>query len=362
MARPTKPLELTADEQHKLTTWTRRATIHQRLARRARIVLLCAGGMDNTAAAKKLGISRGTVGTWRERFRVHRLDGLTDQPRPGAPRQITDQKVEDVMTKTFEATPPDATEWSTRSLARNVGGISHSRVADIWRAFGLTPHLEGTFKLSTGPYFVEKVRDIVGLYLSPPEHAMVLCVDEKSQIQALNRSQPLFPQGMGGYIKKRTHDYERNGTTTLFAALSILDGKVIGQCMKRHRHQEYLKFLKKIDSEIPEHLDIHLVVDNYATHNAPAVKRWFQRHPRYHLHFTPTGASWLNQVERFFAEITRKRIRRGTFKNVPQLEQAIYDYLAHHNLNPTPFRWTATAEQILEKVTNVCSRSSFTGH
>jgi transposase len=360
--RRTDRLSVTDEDRRKLGVWVRRATTAQRLALRSRIVLLCADGMSDTEVSKHLHITRVTVATWRKRFRAHGLSGMTDQPRPGAPRRISDAKVEEVMTKAFETTPPDATHWSTRSLARAVGGISHNRVAEIWRAFGLKPQLTGGFKLSTDPYFVEKVRDIVGLYLDPPEHAMVLCVDEKSQIQALDRTQPLLPHGLGGYIETRTHDYERHGTTTLFAALSVLDGKVIGNCQKRHRHQEYLKFLQTVDAAIPAELDVHLVVDNYGTHKAPQVQRWFLRHPRYHLHFTPTGASWLNQVERFFAEITRKRIRRGTFRSVKQLEQAIYDYLAHYNQDPRPFRWSATADQILAKVEAICSKINVTGH
>jgi transposase len=360
--RRTRPLTVADDDRRKLGGWVRRAKTAQRLALRSRVVLLCADGMTNSEVADHLHVSRGTVGTWRERFRVNGLSGLTDQPRPGAPRRITDAKVEEVMTKAFETTPPDATHWSTRSLARAVGGISHNRVAEIWRTFGLKPHMTGGFKLSTDPYFVEKVRDIVGLYLDPPDHALVLCVDEKSQIQALDRTQPLLPRGLGGYIEKRTHDYERHGTTTLFAALSILDGKVVGRCHRRHRHQEYIQFLDTVDAAVPTELDVHLVVDNYGTHKAPQARRWFLRHPRYHLHFTPTGASWLNQVERFFAEITRKRIRRGTFRTTRELERAIYDYLAHYNQDPRPFRWTATADQILAKVERLCSVISVTGH
>ena len=358
--RPIAKLTLTTEERETLQGWAQRRKTAQALALRARIVLACAEGRSNTKVAAALRLCQQTVGKWRGRFLAQRLDGLLDEPRPGAPRQISDREVERVIRLTLESTPAQATHWSTRLMARR-SGMSQSAVSRIWRAFALQPHRSETFKLSRDPLFVEKVRDIVGLYLNPPERALVLCVDEKAQIQALDRTQPMLPM-RPGQIERRTHDYERHGTTSLFAALNIATGKVIGQCQRRHRSQEFLKFLEAVDRQLPTEPEIHLVMDNYGTHKTPKVKRWFARHPRYQLHFTPTSASWLNQVERFFAEITRRRIRRGTFTHVRELEQAIHDYLSHHNRKPKPFVWTATANAILNKVQRFCERTYETVH
>jgi transposase len=360
IGRPKKPLILSSEEREKLQQWAGRPKTTQRLALRARIVLRCAEGLSNQAVARELRTTGATVGKWRERFRTARLEGLVDEPRPGAPREITDAQVEEVVTRTLESTPPQATHWSTRSMARATR-LSHMAVARIWRAFGLQPHRTENFKLSADPFFVEKVRDIVGLYLNPPEHALVLSVDEKSQVQALDRTRPVLPL-RPGLAERQTHDYIRHGTTSLFAALDVKTGKVIGECHRRHRAQEFLKFLQEVDGQLPAEPHVHLVMDNYGTHKTPRVKRWFARHPRYHLHFTPTSASWLNQVERFFAEITRRRIRRGTFTHVRELEQAIHDYLKHHNRKPKPFVWTATAHTILNKVKRFCERTYVTQH
>jgi transposase len=356
--RPKKPLVLTDEERVKLEQWARRPKTAQRLALRSRIVLRCAQGLPNQTVARELRITGATVGKWRERFRSARLEGLTDEPRPGAPREISDAQVEDLITRTLESTPPQATHWSTRSMARATK-VSRATVSRIWRAFGLQPHRTETFKLSSDPFFVEKVRDLVGLYLNPPDHAVVLCVDEKSQVQALDRTRPVLPL-RPGLPERQTHDYIRHGTTSLFAALEVATGKVIGKCQRRQRSQEFLKFLEEVDRQLPTAPAVHLVMDNYGTHKTPRVKRWFARHPRYHLHFTPTSASWLNQVERFFAEITQRRIRRGTFTHVRELEQAIHDYLQHHNQNPKPFVWTATSHAILSKVQRFCERTSET--
>ena len=315
---------------------------------RSRIVLLSAAGCGTMEIMRRTGISKPPVWRWQARYLEAGVDGLLrDKSRPPGTPPLSAAIKTLVLTKTMRETPPDATHWSVRSMARAVG-ISHTSVQNIWRAHGLKPHLVDSFKVSNDPAFAEKVEDVVGLYLDPPDKAVVFSVDEKSQIQALDRSQPGLPmkKGRAGTM---THDYKRHGTTTLFAALNLLDGKVIGHCMKRHRHQEFIRFLNRIDRQTLPYLDIHLIIDNYATHKTPAVKRWLKKHPRFHIHFTPTSASWLNMVERFFAEITRKRIRRGVFKSVAELEQAIYDYLAIHNHNPVPFVWTATATAILEK-------------
>jgi transposase len=355
-------LILTDDERQTLTTWASRPKSTQRLAMRARIVLACAEGLENQQVAAKLRVCSATVGTWRRRFVARRLEGLADEPRPGAPRTITDADVERVVTRTLETKPKSATHWSTRGMAEATG-MSPAAVGRIWRAFGLKPHKAETFKLSTDPFFVAKVRDVVGLYMSPPERAIVLCVDEKSQVQALDRTQPLLPM-TPGQAERHTHDYARNGTTSLFAALNVATGEVIGKCHRRHRHQEFLRFLEEIDAKVLKEpgVEIHLVLDNYATHKTPAVKRWFLRHPEYRLHFTPTSGSWLNQVERFFAEITEKRIRRGVFRSVAALEAAIREYLEHHNASPKPFVWTADADLILNRVKKVCERISDSGH
>jgi transposase len=362
MARPKPALILSDDERQKLSTWANRPKSTQRLALRARIVLACADEPSNKAVAVQLGVCGATVGTWRNRFIAERLEGLVDEPRPGTPRTVTDADVERVVTRTLETKPKAATHWSTRGMAKATG-MSQSAISRIWRAFELKPHRSDTFKLSTDPYFVEKVRDVVGLYLSPPERAIVLSVDEKSQVQALDRTQPMLPM-TPTQVERGTHDYVRNGTTSLFAALDVATGKVIGTCHRRHRHQEFLKFLDHVDATLPREpgVSVHIVLDNYATHKTPAVKRWFLRHPEYHLHFIPTSSSWLNQVERFFAEITEKRIRRGVFKSVQALEQAITEYLAEHNTDPKPFAWVADADAILDRIKRVCERTSDSGH
>jgi transposase len=362
MARPKPELILTDDERQKLTTWASRPKSTQRLALRARVVLACVDEPSNTSVAARLGVCAATVGTWRSRFVAKRLDGLVDDPRPGAPRTVSDIEVERVVTKTLETTPVAATHWSTRGMAKATG-MSQSAISRIWRAFGLKPHRADTFKLSTDPFFVEKVCDVVGLYLAPPEKAIVLSVDEKSQVQALDRTQPLLPM-TPGQAERGTHDYVRHGTTSLFAALNVASGQVIGKCHRRHRHQEFVKFLDHLDATLTKEpgVSIHIVLDNYATHKTPAVKRWFLRHPEYHLHFIPTSSSWLNQVERFFAEITEKRIRRGVFRSVPALEKAITDYLDAHNADPKPFVWVADADSILDRIKRVCESTSDSGH
>jgi transposase len=354
LGRPKTPLTLTDEEQVKLRSWANRPTTAQRLALRARIVLVCAEGHTNDDVARRLHLTPHTVGKWRARFLEARLEGLADEPRPGAPRSITDAQVEEVITRTLESKPDSATHWSSRGMAACTG-LSQSAVVRIWQAFGLQPHRAETFKLSADPFFIEKVRDVVGLYLSPPERALVLCVDEKSQVQALDRTQPLLPLGPG-QAERHTHDYVRHGTTSLFAALNVATGKVIGKCYRRHRQQEFVRFLEEIDTAVPHEdgLQVHLVLDNYGTHKTPRVKRWLQRHPRYVVHFTPTSGSWLNQVERFFAELTEKRIRRGAFRSVAALEAAIKDYLENHNQNPKPFVWTATADLIFAKLKHTC--------
>ena len=362
MARPKPELILSDAEREKLTAWASRPKSSQRLALRARIVLACAAEPSHQAVAARLNVGGGTVGVWRSRFVAKRLDGLVDNPRSGAPRTVKDADVERVVTRTLETKPTAATHWSTRGMAKATG-LSQSAISRIWRAFGLKPHRADTFKLSTDPDFVEKVRDVVGLYLAPPERAIVLAVDEKSQVQALDRTQPMLPM-TPGQAERGTHDYVRHGTTSLFAALNVATGKVIGKCPRRHRHQEFLKFLDLVDASLTKEpgVSVHLVLDNYATHKTPAVKRWFLRHPEYHLHFTPTSSSWLNQVERFFADITEKRIRRGVFKSVPALEQAIDEYLAEHNQNPKPFKWVANSEAIFERIKQVIRVTSDSGH
>ena len=358
-------LVLTDDERAELEQLTRRRKTTQALALRARIVLKCAEGSTHLAVAEQLGVSNVTVGKWRRRFVQDRMEGLYDEPRPGQPRKISDADVERVVVMTLEEKPKNATHWSTRSMAE-ASGLNRTAIARIWKAFGLQPHRQETFKLSEDPQFVDKVRDVVGLYMSPPDHALVLCVDEKSQCQALDRSQPLLPM-RPGKSERRTHDYFRHGTTSLFAALDIASGQVIGKCHRRHRHQEFLRFLKHLDRTLEKTpgQEIHLVMDNYGTHKTPAVRRWFHRHPEYHIHFTPTSASWLNQVERFFAEITTRRIRRGVFKSLSSLEKAIHEYLVEHNKTAKPFVWTADADNILRRVSNVCrtlQRTNETSH
>jgi transposase len=339
---------------------TMRRKTAQALALRARIVLACADGTHNKVVAVRQRVTPQTVSKWRARFVEHRLDGLLDAPRPGAPRTIDDVRVDAVIAKTLESVPAGATHWSTRSMAREVG-LSQTAVSRIWRAFGLQPHRQDTFKLSSDPLFVEKVRDIVGLYLDPPVKAMVLCVDEKSQIQALDRTQPLLPLAPG-IPERRTHDYARHGTTTLFAALDIATGEVIGEVHRRHRSSEFLQFLRTIEANVPAQLNIHLVMDNYGTHKTPTIKAWFARHPRFHVHFTPTSASWLNQVERWFATLTQNYIRRGTHRSTRQLEQAIRQYLDIHNANPKPFVWAKSADDILASIERFCLRTSNSRH
>ncbi len=362
MAPRLSELVLSDEEQEALTRWARRRKSSQALALRCRIVIACAAGKTNTAVAQELKVTNPTVGKWRKRFVENRLDGLMDEPRPGAPRKITDAEVEEVVTRTLETKPKNATHWSTRSMAEATG-MSQTAIVRIWHAFGLQPHRTSTFKLSKDPQFIDKVRDIVGLYLDPPDRAIVLCVDEKSQVQALDRLQPMLPMTCGS-PERHTHDYARHGTTSLYSALDVATGKVIGKCSRRHRAKDFLRFMNQVDKAILEEdgVQLHIVMDNAATHKTAEVKRWFTRRPRYHIHFTPTGASWLNQVERFFAEITNKRIRRGAFRSVRHLEAAIRSYLEEHNESPKPFLWTATADLILEKVKHVCQRISNSGH
>jgi transposase len=358
--RPKAPLVLGDEDRRVLEGWVRRRTSAQALALRARIVLLAAEGLTNLAVAERLGVTGQTVGKWRRRFIEQGLGGLLDEPRPGAPRTVSDEQVERVIVMTLEQKPAAATHWSTRSMAKR-SGLSQSTVSRIWRAFGLQPHRAETFKLSTDPQFIEKVRDVVGLYLDPPERALVLCVDEKSQIQALDRSQPILPL-LPGVPERRTHDYLRHGTTSLFAALDVASGRVFRQLHRRHRAEEFAKFLRHLDREVPEGLDVHLILDNYATHKTPAIKRWLAAHPRFELHFTPTGSSWLNLVERWFAELTTKLIRRGAHRSVAELERDIERWAANWNEDPRPFVWTRTADEILESLAMYCKRISDSGH
>jgi transposase len=360
IGRPKAALLLSPSERTTLEGYASRRTSAQALAQRARIVLRCAEDLNNQEVAEDLGVNRVTVGKWRARFVERRLPGLLDEPKPGAPRKITDRDVERVVVKTLESKPKGATHWSTRSMAKATG-MSQSAISRIWRAFALQPHRTETFKLSRDPLFIEKVRDVVGLYLNPPDRAVVLCVDEKSQIQALDRTQPLLPM-RPGQIERRTHDYVRHGTTSLFAALNVATGKVIGECYRRHRSQEFRRFLDSIDRNVPARFDVHLILDNYGTHKTPAIQRWLVKHPRFHLHFTPTSSSWLNLVERWFAELTQKQIRRGVHRSEGQLEAAIREYLRLNNADPRPFVWTKTADQILESVAKFCHRISNSGH
>jgi transposase len=346
------PIDLTAEERAQLVSWTRRRTSAQALAMRSRIVLLAAQGRNNTEIAAELKIHRNVAGKWRSRFVEHRLDGLLDEPRPGRPRTITDEQVEEVVIKTLETTPKHATHWSTRSMAREVG-LTQSAVLRIWRAFGLQPHRQQTWKLSKDPQFIDKVRDIVGLYLNPPERAVVLCVDEKSQIQALDRTAPILPM-LPGTPQRATHDYKRAGTSSLYAALDLTTGKVIGRLHSRHRAVEFKQFLQTLDREVPDHLNVHLVLDNSSTHKTPTIQRWLAAHPRFVVHFTPTSSSWLNLVERWFAELTNKLLRRGTHHSVRQLNADIRAWI--DNCNPRPFVWTKTADEILDSIARHCQR------
>src|SRR5438128_11542823 len=357
--RPTPPVVLTADERQTLEQWARRPTTSQGLAQRARLVLACASTKTNGEAAATAGVTRQTVGRWRHRFVRKRLPGLLDEPRPGAPRKITDAEVERVIALTLERTPRDATHWSTRAIAKR-SGLSQTAVSRIGRAFGLPPHRSKTFKLSKDPLFIDKVRDIVGLYLDPPDRALGLCVDEQSQIQALDRTQPLLPM-RPGQVERRPHDYVRHGTPSLLAALDVKTGEVIGRCHRRHRAVEFRKFLDAIEAAVPADRAVHLVLDNYATHKTPLIRRWLAQRPRYHVHFTPTGASWLNQVERWFALLTQKQIRRGVHRSTRALETAIMQYIAIVNEQPRPFVWTKTADDILASVRRFCRRISDSG-
>ena len=358
--RPKAALELSDSERDQLVTMTRSRSLPHALVRRAQIVLMSVDGANNIAIADALSVSRLTVGTWRRRFMAQRIAGLYDELRPGGPRSIRDEQVATLVRKTLKKQPKDGTHWSCRSLAAETK-LSKSTVQRVWRAFGLQPHRQKHFKLSTDPFFVEKVRDVVGLYLNPPDHAIVLGVDEKSQIQALDRTQPMLPLGLG-YVEGVTHDYERHGTTTLFAALDLASGRVLTQCKQRHRHQEFLQFLRHIEASVPEDLEVHLVVDNYCTHKHAKVRRWLAARPRFHVHYTPTYASWINQVEIWFNIITQRAIRRGTFKSVRDLIAKIEAFVKRYNHRCHPFSWTATADSILEKIGRLCKAVAGTGH
>ncbi len=358
--RPVAEVALTDEERERLMRWARRAKSSQALAQRCRIVVGCADGKSNQEVAAELGIWPQTVGKWRRRFVQRRLEGLVDEPRPGAPRKITDEQVEQAIVATLERQPRDATHWSRASMAAE-SGLSRSTVGRIWKTFGLKPHLVDTFKLSNDPQFIDKVRDVVGLYLDPPEKALVLCVDEKSQIQALDRSAPVLPM-MPGMPERRTHDYVRHGITTLFAALDVATGKVIGSIHRRHRAAEFKKFLAKLDNEVPADLDVYLICDNYSIHKAPPIMKWLAAHPRFHMHFTPTYSSWLNQVERWFGLLTDKQLRRGVHKSVPALEKDIRDWITTWNDNPRPFTWTKTADEILDRLASYLQRIPGAGH
>ena len=353
-------IDLSREERAQLEAWARRRTTAQALAQRSRIVLLAADGVKNTEIARRLGTGRPMVTKWRTRFAEHRLDGLTDEPRPGRPRTISDERVEEVVVKTLESTPKDATHWSTRSMAREVG-LTQNAVLRIWQAFGLQPHRQDTWKLSKDPQFIEKVRDVVGLYLNPPERAVVLCVDEKSQIQALDRSAPILPM-LPGTPQRATHDYKRAGTSSLYAALDLASGKVIGRLHSRHRAIEFKQFLQTLDREVPNGLDVHLVLDNSSTHKTPAIQRWLAAHPRFILHFTPTSSSWLNLVERWFAELTTKQLRRGAHRSVRALNADIRGWIQTWNDNPRPFVWTKTADEILDSIARYCQRINQSRH
>lgn len=355
IGRPKAELILTQEEREELQRLARRSRSSRHLAFRAKVILQCADNASNISVGESLRTTNATVGKWRSRFVEQRMDGLYDEPRPGAPRKISDEKIEDVVTKTLESTPRGRTHWSTRSMAKHLG-LSHSTIGRIWRAFGLQPHRSESFRLSQDAQLVEKVRDIVGLYMNPPDNAVVLCVDEKSQVQALERAQPVLPMSLG-QAERRTHDYVRHGTTDLFAALDVTTGEVLGKCYPRHRAKEFKKFLVEIDVAVPSELDVHVVLDNLATHKTPAIKRWLSKRPRFHLHFTPTHASWMNMVERFFGLLTEHALRRGSHSSVSQLRTAIQDYLDAHNDAPKPFKWTKSADQILESIARFAQRT-----
>jgi putative transposase len=359
--RPKAELVLTDEERSQLQSFARSRSLPSALSNRARIVLSSADGEPNNAIAERLRLTKATVGKWRSRFIERRIPGLYDDVRTGKPRTIDDERVAQLIKTTLHTKPADgSTHWSVRTVAAETG-ISKTSVQRYFQLFGLQPHRTEGFKLSTDPFFIEKLRDVVGLYLSPPDNALVICVDEKSQCQALERTQPMLPMGFG-YVEGVTHDYKRHGTTTLFAALNVLNGAILASCKPRHRHQEFLSFLREIDKSVPSELDIHCIADNYATHNHPKIKAWLAARPRWHMHFIPTYSSWLNQVERFFSLITDKAIRRGSFTSVKQLVQRIDHFVTAYNTNCHPFKWTATADSILEKLHRLCSRISGTGH
>lgn len=358
--RPIQAIVLSPEIQRQLEAIAQSRSFPHGLVRRATIVLMAAEGMNNKMIAQKIGLSNASVGLWRKRFLDQGLPGLYDEMRPGGPRSISDEQIAQLIRKTLKTKPKNDTHWTCRTIAKETK-ISKSTVHRVWKAFAIQPHRQKHFKLSTDPFFIEKVRDIVGLYLNPPDKAMVLCVDEKSQIQALDRTQPMLPMGLG-YVEGVTHDYIRHGTTTLFAALDIASGHVLTQCKPRHRHQEFLQFLRHIDKNVPENLDIHLVVDNYVTHKHAKVRRWLAARPRYHIHYTPTYSSWLNQVEIWFNIITQRAIRRGTFRSVRDLINNIERFVENYNVSSNPFMWTATADSILEKIERLCKGIAGTGH
>lgn len=358
--RPVAVVTVTAEQRSELETWSRRPKTAQALAMRSRIILLAAQGGSNKSIALKLSTTPHTVGKWRKRFASLGNDGLLDEPRPGTSRKLSDKQVELVLARTLESQPEAATHWSTRDMAKSCG-LSQSTISRIWRAFSLAPHRSETFKLSRDPLFIEKVRDIVGLYLDPPDRALVLCVDEKSQIQALDRTAPLLPM-RPGQIERRTHDYARHGTTSLFAALDTKSGELIGQMQRRHRSVEFRTFLDTIEKNVPPNLDVHLILDNYGTHKTRLIHDWLAKRPRFHLHFTPTSASWLNLVERWFADLTEKQLRRGVHRSTKELESAIRHFIQHHNKNPKPFIWHKTADQILDSISRFCTRTLDSGH
>ena len=354
--RPKVALILTEDERRRLDSLAHRSRSVPHVARRARIILACADGADSKVVARRLHVTPATVCKWRGRFIRQRLDGLSDEPRPGAVRTVTDDQVEQVIIRTLETTPRGATHWSTRDMARAVG-LSRMAIHRIWQTFGLQPHRSETFKLSNDPLLIEKIRDIVGLYLNPPAHAAVFCVDEKPQIQALDRTQPLLPM-QPGQVERRTHDYTRHGTTTLFAALNAKTSEVITQFHQRHRSAQFREFLDLIEAQVPRRLDVHIIMDNYGTHKTPLIRNWFAKRPRFHVHFTPTYASWLSLVERWFALLTTKQLQRGVFRSVPQLKAAIQAFIDAHHENPRPFVWTKTADEILASIARFAERTA----
>jgi putative transposase len=360
LGRPIPPVELSEEVRTDLESIVNSRSLPHALVRRAKIILMAADGMNNTTIAEKLRLSNPTVGIWRKRFLDQGIMGLYEEPKPGTPRTVSDEKVATLIQETLNSAPPNGTHWTCRTMAQHMD-LSKDTVHRIWTTFNIRPHRQKHFTLSTDPFFVDKVRDIVGLYLNPPDKAMVICVDEKSQIQALDRTQPVLPMGLG-YVEGITHQYRRHGTLTLFAALDLASGEVIAECKKRHRHQEFLQFLKQIDLSVPKDLDIHLVVDNYATHKHAKIKLWLAARPRYHLHYTPTYSSWLNQVEIWFNIITQKAIRRGSFSSVKELRKKIDQFVENYNANCRPFSWTVTPDSILTKLKKLCKGISETRH